>query len=86
MAIFASIFDPQYSKIRRILRPGIAIRKKFAALWIISVWTYNKFPQSIRFDPESNTYILGEYDEYMSKRSESAQTIRVFDHLWIKVE
>ena len=21
------------------------------------------FPQSIRFNPESNTYILGEYDE-----------------------
>ena len=35
---------------------------RFAASSIIRVWTYDKFPQSIRFDPESNTYILGEYD------------------------
>ena len=27
-----------------------------------------KLPQSIHFDPESNTYILGEYDEYMLKQ------------------
>ena len=41
---------------------------KFAALSIFCVWTYDEFPWSIRFNPESNTYILGEYDEYLFKR------------------
>ena len=63
------------------------IRIKFAASSIFCVWTYDQFPWSIRFDPESNTtYILGEYDKYLSKRSKSARTIHVFDHLWVKVE
>ena len=53
---------PNISQTWRILWPVIAIRLKFAASWIIRVWTYNEFPRSIRFDPESNTYILGEYD------------------------
>ena len=56
-------------KLRRILQPGIAIRLNFAASWIICEWTYDEFPRSIRFDLESNTYIMGEYDEYMLKRS-----------------
>ena len=75
-----------WKQLRLILRPGIAIRLKFAASWIIRVWTCDEFPRSIRFDPESNTYILGEYDKYMSKPREFARTIRVFDHLWVKVE
>ena len=38
----------------------------------VNMITYDKFPKSIPFDPKSNTYILGEYDEYLSKRSKSA--------------
>ena len=48
------------TKLRKILRPGIAIRKKLAASWIICVWTYDEFSLSIRFDPESNTSIRGQ--------------------------
>ena len=62
--IFVTVIDRSWSthsKVRRILRPGIAIHPKFAASWIICVWTYDEFPRSIRFDPKSNTYILGEY-------------------------
>ena len=67
-----------YIKLRWILRPGIAIRLKFAALSIICVWTFKKLPQTIPYSPDSNTHILGEYDKYLSKRSKSAWTIRVF--------
>ena len=73
-------------KLRRILWPGIAIPKKFSASWIICEWTYDKLSLSIRFDPELNTYILGKYDKYMSRQSNSARTIHVFDHLWVKVD
>ena len=39
------------------------------------VWTYKTLPPSIRYSPDLNTYILDENDEYLSNRSESAQTI-----------
>ena len=45
--------------------PGIAIRLKFADLSIIHVWTYKKLPRIIRYSPNLNAYILGEYDEYL---------------------
>ena len=38
-------FSSLATKLRRILHPGIAIRKKFAPLWIIRVWTYDEFPE-----------------------------------------
>ena len=41
--------------ISTILRPSIAIPKKFAASWVIRVWTCDVLPRSIRFDPVSNT-------------------------------
>ena len=62
--IFVTVLDRSWSthsKVRRILRPVFAIHLKFAALWIICVWTYDEFTRSIRFDPKSNNYILGEY-------------------------
>ena len=46
----------------------------------------DELPWSICFDPELNTYILGQFDKYMSKRSESARTIHVFDHVWVRVK
>ena len=51
---------------------------KFAPSSIIRVWTYDQFSQSIGCDHKSNTYIFGKYDKYLSKRSESSQTI----HFW----
>ena len=38
-----------------------SIHQKLADLENILVWTYEKGPQSIRLDPESNTYILDDY-------------------------
>ena len=75
-----------FIKLRQILWPDFVIWEKIVASWINCVWTYDEFPWSICFNPKSNTYILSEYDKYMLNRSKSAQTFRVFDHLWIKVE
>ena len=51
------------TKLRRILWPGITIHLNFAAWSISRVWTNKKLPQTIWYSPDSNTYILGEYDE-----------------------
>ena len=69
---------PNISQTLRILWPVIAIRLKFAASWIIRVWTYNEFPRSIRFDPESNTYILGEYDIFALRSNTSTSNHHFF--------
>ena len=55
-----------HTKLQWILLPCIAIRKKFAALWIICVITNEELPQSIHF-AESNTYIVGEYFDILPK-------------------
>ena len=49
------------TKIWQITRPGIAIRQKLVNSKNICVWTYEKGPQIICLDPESNTYILDDY-------------------------
>ena len=51
------------TKLRRILWPCITIHLNFAASSISRVWTNKKLPQTIWYSPDSNTYILGEYDE-----------------------
>ena len=56
----------QETKIRRITRPRLTIRKKLAALSIIRVWTYKKAPQVIDSDLKSNTNIL-DLDDIMSQ-------------------
>ena len=48
-------------KLWRIIRPGFAIRLKFADSSIICVWTYKKLPRIICFYPDLNIYILDEY-------------------------
>ena len=52
------------SKIRQITRPHLAIQQKLSALENIRVWNYEKRPQVICLDLESNTYILNDYDDY----------------------
>ena len=49
----------QNSKLRRILRPGIAVHLNFASSSIICVWTYKKLPRNIRYSPDSNTSFGG---------------------------
>ena len=62
----------------------LVIRLKFADSSIICVWNFDKLTQSIHFDLESNTYILGKYDEYLLKWISS--NYLCFYHLWVKVE
>ena len=40
----------------------------------------------IWLDPESNTYILDDYDDYNLSRVKSTRVIRVLNQLWVKVE
>ena len=54
-----------------ILRPGITFRLKFADSSIFRVWTYKNLPRSIWYSPDLNTYILDEFDEFLSKRISS---------------
>ena len=65
-------------KLRQITQPGIAICQKLADSEIICVWTYEKVPWIIRFNPKSNTYILDDYDDYFSSQVELTQVIHVF--------
>ena len=53
------------SKLQRITRSGIAIQQKLTNSENICVCTYEKGPQIIHLDPESHTYILDDYDEYL---------------------
>ena len=64
------------------LWPGIAIRKKFAASWIICVWTYNELPRSIRFDPESNTFIFYHFASLLNTVPKCLNQFKVLDNSW----
>ena len=85
--MFHSFTRTNWKKERKKVRLRQNLGKYFEPLRYSSkIRHFIHYSCSPRNLPDSNTYILGEYDEYLSKRSESARTIHVFDHLWVKVE
>ena len=66
----------------------LVIRLKFADSSIICVWNFDNLTQSIHFDLESNTYILGEYDEYLYSidNSKMAEYYSILGQILFEVE
>ena len=56
------------TKLRRITQPSIAILQKLADSEVICVWSFEEGLRVIPLDPESNTYILDDFDNYLSSR------------------
>ena len=75
-ALLWTVFEPIWRNNENCILPKhwantlnrFVIHLKFATLSIIPVWTYKKSLWSTQCSPYSNTYILGEYEEYLLKQ------------------